>query len=204
MKEEPKRTLAFLCPKCGQSVAVERTEFQLAAAPSRLPCPCGGSALLVDMEADHVDLTVPCHACGRDHHIRCSAHAFLHQRALAFSCKATGLDCCYVGEEGPVLQALHRLEEAAAQMAEKPEREGTFLNETIMAEVLGELRDIAARGGISCTCGSKDYKVEVRYSSVELTCAACGAKLRLPAATGEDLEDLCCRYTLQIGEGGNG
>ncbi|MCI5703607.1 hypothetical protein [Candidatus Pseudoscillospira sp. SGI.172] len=199
--EEPKRTIAYLCPKCRQSVAVERTVFQLAAAPSRLPCPCGGSALLVEMEADHADLTVPCLYCGEDHHIRCSAHAFLHEKALAFSCKANGLDCCYVGEEGPVFRALRRLEEAAAQYGEKPGEEGesAFLNEAVMTEVMGELKDIAARGGISCTCGSKRYQVKVRYSAVELICAECGAKLRIPAATDDDLEELCCRYTLRIG-----
>lgn len=199
--EEPKRTIAYLCPKCRQSVAVERTVFQLAAAPSRLPCPCGGSALLVEMEADHADLTVPCLYCGEDHHIRCSAHAFLHEKALAFSCKANGLDCCYVGEEGPVFRALRRLEEAAAQYGEKPGEEGesAFLNEAVMTEVVGELKDIAARGGISCTCGSKHYQVKVRYSAVELICAECGAKLRIPAATDDDLEKLCCRYTLRIG-----
>lgn len=197
--EEPKRTLAYICPKCKQSVAVERTEFQLAAAPNKLPCPCGGSALRVEMEADHADLTVPCHACGKDHHIRCSAHALLHEKALAFSCKATGLDCLYVGEEGPVFRALRRLEETVDEMSGRPEEEKTFLNEAVMTEVLGELKDIAARDGISCTCGSKRYKINVHYSAVELECADCGAKLRIPAATGEDLEDLCCQATLTIG-----
>lgn len=196
--EEPKRTLAYLCPKCKQSVVVEMSEFRLAAASSKLPCPCGGSALLVEMEADHVDLTVPCLYCGEDHHIRCSAHAFLHEKALAFSCKATGLDCRYVGKEEPVFRALRRLEEATADMDET-DKEKSFLNEAIMTEVLGELKDIAARGGISCRCGSKEYKVKVNFSSVELACGQCGARLRLPAATGEDLEDLCCHYTLLIG-----
>lgn len=196
--EEPKRTLAYLCPKCKQSVVVEMSEFRLAAASSKLPCPCGGSALLVEMEADHVDLTVPCLYCGEDHHIRCSAHAFLHEKALAFSCKATGLDCLYVGKEEPVFRALRRLEEATADMDET-DKEKSFLNEAIMTEVLGELKDIAARGGISCCCGSKEYKVKVNFSSVELACGQCGARLRLPAATGEDLEDLCCHYSLLIG-----
>lgn len=201
--EEAKRTLAYICPKCKQSVVIERTAFQLAASSSRLPCPCGGSALGLEMEADHADLTVPCHACGQDHHIRCSVHDLLHRRALAFSCKATGLDCLYIGEEGPVFQALRHLEETAAQMEEKPENEGVFLNETIMEEVLGELTDIAGRGGISCACGSKDYQVKVHYSAVELRCARCGGRLRLGAATGEDLEALCCRATLTI-PGGEG
>ena len=84
---------------------------------------------------------------------------------------------------------------------EKPGEEGesAFLNEAVMTEVMGELKDIAARGGISCTCGSKHYQVKVRYSAVELICAECGAKLRIPAATDDDLEELCCRYTLRIG-----
>lgn len=201
--EETKRTIAYICPKCKQSVVIERTGFQLAASSSRLPCPCGGSALRVEMEADHADLTVPCHACGQEHHIRCSVHDLLHRRALAFSCKATGLDCLYVGEEGPVFQALRHLEETEQQMEEAPEHAGAFLNETIMEEVLGELTDIAGRGGISCTCGSKDYQVKVHYSAVELQCARCGGRLRLPAATGEDLEELCCRSTLVI-PGGEG
>lgn len=197
--EEPKRTIAYLCPSCKQSVVMEQSVFRLAAAPSKLPCPCGGSAMKVEMEADHADLTVPCIYCGKDHHIRVPVHAFLHEKALALSCKATGLDCCYVGEEQTVFAALRRLEEAAAQMGENPEETNSFLNEAVMTEVLGEIKDIAGRDGISCQCGSKKYKVKVHYSSVELECAQCGAKLRLPAATGEDLEDLCCRYTLLIG-----
>ena len=195
--EEPKRTLAYLCPKCKQSIVVEETVFRLAAAPSKFPCPCGGSALLVEMEADHVDLTVPCAYCGGDHQVRCSAHAFLHEKALAFSCKATGLDCLYVGEEASVFRALRRLEEATVQLEEAPE--GHFLNETVMTEVLEELKEIAARDGISCCCGSKKYSLRVHYGAVELICAECEAKLRVPAATGDDLEDLCCQYTLRIG-----
>lgn len=197
--EEPKRTIAYLCPSCKQSVVMEQSVFRLAAGPSKLPCPCGGSAMKVEMEADHADLTVPCLYCGKDHQIRVPVHAFLHEKALALSCKATGLDCCYVGEEQTVFGALRRLEEAASQMGDKPEEEGSFLNEAVMTEVLGELKDIASRDGVSCRCGSKEYKVKVHYSSVELECAQCGARLRLPAATGEDLEDLCCHYTLLIG-----
>lgn len=197
--QERKRTIAYLCPKCRQSVAMERTEFQLAAAPNKIPCPCGGSTLRVELEADRASLTIPCRYCGRDHHVRCSVHAFLRERALAFSCKATGLDCCYVGEEDAVFQALRRLEEAAEEIGENSEETGTFLNETVMMEVLGELKDIASRDGIACICGSKKYKVKIHYSSVELICADCGRKLRIPAVTGEDLEDLCCKYTLQIG-----
>ena len=85
MEEQSKRTLAYLCPACHQSVAVERTVFQLAAAANELPCPCGKSALRVEMLGDHMHLEVPCVACGHEHVVNCASNDFFHRRALAFS-----------------------------------------------------------------------------------------------------------------------
>ena len=68
-----------------------------------------------------------------------------------------------------------------------------------MYEVLSELKEIAARPrGITCACGSERYRMQVRPAAVDLICEDCGAKLRIGAATDEDLDRLCCRMTLQI------
>ena len=198
MGEEAKRTLAYLCPSCHQAVVAEKTVFSLAAAPGKIPCPCGKSALKTEIEGDRVKLTVPCLFCEKEHTVTCSTHAFLHEKALAFSCAASGLDCCYVGEEGPVFAAMKRLEEAVDKLEAAAGEKGTFLDEVIMHEVLSELRDIAQRGGISCTCGSREWKFQVNFSSVDLICGHCGRALRIPAATADDLEDLCCKNTLLI------
>ena len=56
MIEDAKRSIAFLCPVCRKPVIVERTVFQLAAAGSRLPCPCGQSAVEVALLGDQVRL----------------------------------------------------------------------------------------------------------------------------------------------------
>ena len=40
--------------------------------------------------------------------------------------------------------------------------------------------------------------VEVHGAAVELVCRSCGGRLRLPAATDEDLDRLCCQYRLTI------
>ena len=174
MVEEAKRTLAYLCPACRQSVAVERSVFQLAASANELPCPCGKSSLRVELMGDRVKLTVPCLFCGKDHTVTCSSHAFLHEKVLAFSCAASGLDCCYVGEEG------------------------AFLDELVMQEVLSELKEIAQRDGISCTCGSHRWKLQVNFSSIDLFCADCGGAMRIPAATASDIDDICCKNKLVI------
>ena len=200
MVEEAKRTLAYLCPACRQSVAVERSVFQLAASANELPCPCGKSALRVEMMGDRVKLTVPCLFCGKDHTVTCSSHAFLHEKVLAFSCAASGLDCCYVGEEGPVFAATARLERAADKLKEEQaaEEKAAFLDEIVMHEVLSEVKDIAARGGVSCACGSREWKLKVNYSSIDLICAQCGAQMRIPAATADDIDDICCKNTILI------
>ena len=84
---------------------VEKDVFALAASPTRIQCPCGHSELDVEFLPQRVRLKVPCLYCGREHLVSCSSHAFLREKALAFSCAQSGLDCCYVGEEGPVFAA---------------------------------------------------------------------------------------------------
>lgn len=200
MVDEVKRTLAYICPVCGKTVIMERSVFQLAAGKNELPCPCGESALTVDMMGDRCNITVPCLFCGKDHVVSCSTHALLHEKTLAFSCAASGLDCLYIGEEEPVFAAMKRLEEAVDKLIadNDSEEKNTFLDPLVMEEVLGEVKDIASRGGISCACGSKEYGIKVSYSAVDLICAHCGATLRLPAATADDIDDICCKTKLVI------
>ncbi len=200
MSAEQPRTIGFICPKCRQSVIVERSFFSLTAAPTRIVCPCGGSYFQTEYQGDRFVVEAPCVSCGGRHIAHCPSDAFLHQKALSFTCGKTGLDCCCVGEREDVYRAMRRLEQAVDQMdADKdPEQEGTFLNGLVMEEMLGEIRDIAARGGVRCTCGSKQWTLQVRYSSIQLDCARCGGMLRLSAATMDDLNDLCCKDELVI------
>lgn len=198
MIEDAKRSIAFLCPVCRKPVIVERTVFQLAAAGSRLPCPCGQSAVEVALLGDQVRLTVPCLFCEEEHTVTCSTAAFLQEETLAFSCAHSGLDCCYVGEQEAVFAAMRRLEETVDVLESEAGAQGMFLNDLVMEEILEELRDIGRRDGISCTCGSHKYSMAVRRGAVELICADCGGRLRLNAATDRDLDDLCCQMKLTI------
>ena len=199
MVQDTKRYLAYICPHCRQSVIVEKDLFSLAASTAHIQCPCGKSEVTVDFLPNRVQMKVPCLFCGREHTVSCSSRAFIREKALAFSCAASGLDCCYVGEEGPVYAATARLEQAVDKLTEEAgEERGAFLDEIVMHEVLSEIRDIAARGGISCACGSKDWTFQVNYSSVDLICAQCGAQMRIPAATADDIDDICCKHTILI------
>ena len=120
----------------------------------------------------------------------------LEGEGIGLACPKTRQLCCYIGQPQRVERALRQLELTVEKTRE--DRDGAFVDSVIMYEVLSELRDIAARGGVSCACGASGCAMEIQGAAVDLVCRQCGARLRLPAATDEDLDRLCCQYTLTI------
>ena len=193
---EETRSFGYICPACGKANFHTRSVFALTAAAARMECECGKEALEVQTDGTKFRLWVPCGVCGGHHQAECSADALLHGRGIGLSCPVKQDLCCYVGREQEVRRAMENL---ALRVEKDKGTDGeAFTDNVIMYEVLSELKDIAARGGITCTCGSTRYTVQVRRGAVDLICADCGGRLRLPAATDEDLDDLCCRMKLTI------
>ena len=89
--------------------------------------------------------------------------------------------------------ALQRLEEAVDKLEAASGEKGAFLDELVMVEVLSELKEIAQRDGISCTCGSTAGSS--RSISAPSTCSAptAGRAMRIWAATASDIDDICCK-----------
>lgn len=196
---EEMRTFGYLCPKCGKPVLASRSVFALEASNAEVACECGDSALEVKFDGEFYHLYVPCGICGEIHEARCTPGQIVGGNGIGLACPKTKQFCCYVGSEETVKKNLRELEilrEKEKQQGENPE---AFADSVIMYEVLSELKEIASReNGIVCGCGSHRYKMEIRRSTVDLICADCGAKLRIPAATDEDLDALCCHLKLEI------
>ena len=193
---EETRSFGYICPACGKANFHTRSVFALTAAAARMECECGKEALEVQTDGTKFRLWVPCGVCGGHQQAECSADALLHGRGIGLSCPVKQDLCCYVGREQEVRRAMENL---ALRVEKDKGTDGeAFTDNVIMYEVLSELKDIAARGGITCTCGSTRYTVQVRRGAVDLICADCGGRLRLPAATDKDLDDLCCRMKLTI------
>lgn len=193
---EKMRAFGYICPHCGKPVYGERTEFALNAAAVALVCDCGRSELTAETDGRAFRITVPCGVCGGEHRAEVSVEQVLHGEGVGLACPEKKQLCCYIGDIYRVQAALRELELVLEK--KKEGGEDAFVDNVIMYEVLSELKDIAARDGISCACGSRDYAIQVHGAAVDLVCRRCGARLRLPAATDEDLDKLCCQYTLTI------
>ena len=170
---EETRSFGYICPKCGRAVMARHSAFSLAAAAAHIECPCGQSDMLIETDGSRFRLWVPCGLCGETHQAECSADAVLRGRGIGLACPKTRQICCYVGQEDQVSAQMEQLAvRAAKEKAEDPE---AFTDNIIMYEVLSELKDIAARGGIRCRCGSTRYGIQVHRDSVDLCCQDCGA-----------------------------
>ena len=193
---EESRSFGYLCPHCKKPVLAQRTRFALSAAAVRIECTCEKSELRAETDGLRFRLWVPCGLCGETHQAEVSSEAMLDGRGVGLACPKTKQLCCYIGRQEQVEKAMQELElRAEKDRCEEPE---AFTDNVIMYEVLSELKDIAGRGGIAGACGSHRYTMQVRRGAVDITCADCGGRLRIPAATDSDLDDLCCRMTLTI------
>lgn len=198
MREEM-RTFGYLCPACGKTVMASRSVFALEASNAEIACECGKSALRVTFDGERYHATVPCGLCGETHEALCPVERVV-DGATALACAKTKQFCCFIGGEGTVEKHLRELEVLAEKEKQQTDRgEEAFSDSVIMYEVLSELKEIAARtDGVTCGCGSRRYGMEIRRSAVDLICRDCGAKLRIPAATSRDLDDLCCHWKIVI------
>ena len=193
---EELRSFGYICPQCGRAVMAARSIFALSAAAARIECACGKTELDIQTDGQRFRLQVPCGLCGQTHTAECTADAVLRGRGVGLACPRTKQICCYVGQSEQVRRSMEEL--AVRTEKEKAGNEETFTDNVIMYEVLSELKDIAARDGISCTCGSREYAIRIRRDAVDLECGRCGGRLRLGAATDEDLDRLCCQMKLTI------
>ena len=194
---EETRSFGYVCPKCGKAVVARRSKFALCGGGGTdRNAQVAGSAALEVQTAACASAVVPCGLCGgvQSGGVQRSGAAGgpWHRPGLPGDEAAV----LYAGEEG---QVMARTEELAIRVdKERSEQREAFTDNVIMYEVLSELKDMAGRGGVRCTCGSRDYGIRIHRDAVDLTCRACGGRLRLPAATDEDLDQLCCRMTLEI------
>ncbi|MCI6567759.1 MAG: hypothetical protein MSF32_02490 [Dysosmobacter sp.] len=198
---EHMRTFGYLCPQCGRTVMASRSLEALEASNAEVACEEGDSALEVKFDGEKYHIYVPCGICGETHEAVCTPEQLTEGPGIGLACAKTKQFSCFIGTEGIVEKNLREM--AILAEKEKQSEDGAgpeaFADSVIMYEVLSELKEIASRDkGITCGCGSARYGMEIRRSAVDLVCRDCGAKLRIPAATDSDLDDLCCHLRLVI------
>ena len=191
--EEMVRSIGFLCSECGFPEQRQLSIFAFSGGETELCCrQCAKSRTKIVRNGERILITVPCIVCNERHTVMCSAHDFLYEPILAFSCSASGMDCCYVGKEEIVQKALRKLIDTLNAVSEEARQAAskTVLKETILFEAMLQITDRSDQGKIRCECGSDDWDLDIRGAKIHVICNTCHGRLCLSAATIDDLEEI--------------
>ena len=179
-----------------------RSIFALEASDAEIACECGGSVLRTEYDGRTTGYMSPA-ACAPKPIWQFARRTGCCRGATALACSQTKQFCCFIGPEGIVEKNLRELVILAEKEKQQQEEPEAFADNVIMYEILSELKDIAARpDGITCACGSNRWRAwsmpGLLPSGGPGDAGTAAPRLRIPAATDRDLDDLCCHMKLVI------
>jgi len=126
-------TVAYRCPECGGMVVSPVGAFALTGDMFRLKCPCGGSALEIQLGKEKVRLVVPCVACPPPHHYNMSRQLFFSRDIFTLACPYTSIGCAFIGSADKVREAYDESTRTLAEMLGVDSGEIDFSDEAARA-----------------------------------------------------------------------
>ncbi len=186
----PKESIvSYRCPHCGTTVMSMIGTFALSGDLIKLKCSCGESELIISYTNDNkIRLTVPCLACENPHTYNISSEAFFSRELLELSCKALGINICFVGNKDNVFEAIEKSDkelqemmgeyslEDIGKMSGNPE--GSITDAQVYDLVRFMLCEMQDENAITCNCadGIGEYDFTITQDGVEVFCTKCNAK----------------------------
>ena len=181
--------IAYRCPECGQTIYGFVGKFALSANLLRIKCPCGGSALDINITNDRkIRLSVPCIFCKQNHSFVVSESIFFGREKFLLNCPYANMDICFIGEKELIDRELDRsgreLERLLADLEAESfkDMQPTELEEsevlpdpTVYDAIRFLVKELEADGHIDCPCHRGTYELRFSESGIEVYCPDCGA-----------------------------
>lgn len=193
-------TFAYKCYHCGMSEFVSTSLFRLVAKGECYHnCICGMEGIHLFQEKRGISVVVPCINCGDRHTFHMSAADVLHGKVHVLECPSTDMHCCVAGDDKKVRQSLDAIEAELEKMLDHFGYECHFKNSHVMLYALNRIHDIAEKGGITCSCGSRDVDLNLLEDRVVLICGHCGGTRAIQASSNRHLRSLVRSRSIRIG-----
>ena len=182
--------IAYRCPECGTMIYGFVGKFALSANLLRVKCPCGHSALDVNITNDNkIRLSVPCIFCKKNHSFVVSQSIFFGRDVFLLNCPYANMDICFIGDKdkidlesersGRELERLLSDLEAESIKDMQPsdvEDDEILPDPTIYDAIRFLVKEIEAEGKIDCPCHSGVYDLRFCNEGIEVYCPECEAR----------------------------
>ncbi len=186
----PKQThIAYICPSCGSVIYGIAGKFTLSADLFRIKCPCGESALDINITNDKkIRLSVPCLFCKQNHNYVVSENIFFGRDLFLLNCPYANMDICFIGDKSETDKAVSHAEDELKRMLvnmELDDMRDLQPKDMDESEVLPDpqvydtlrflISELKEDNKINCPCRSGDYDLRFTDSGIQVYCKNCQA-----------------------------
>lgn len=177
------RTVAYMCPGCGEMAFGAFTLFELSGERGiAVNCDCGKSQLKIFPKSKtQYAVSLRCLVCDEEHEYDVPLHELMRQSCMDFSCPDILIGLAYIGKRDAVAAAVQENNAYMEEIVAACGLEHTGKNGITMLKALDKIQELSDDKHLSCACGSTMIDVDVLEDELILECCMCGATLSFTA-----------------------
>lgn len=171
------RTVAYICPGCGETAFGEFSLFGFSGERGiSVKCGCGKSQLkIVPKTKTQYAVLLPCIMCDETHVFHVPLNDFMRQECIDLSCPDILIGLAYIGKKSAVTAAVKENDAYLKEVVTACGLEHTGKNGITMLKALDKIQELSEDGNLTCECGSNMIDVDVLEDALILECCTCGA-----------------------------
>lgn len=177
------RTVAYMCPGCGEMAFGEFSLFELSGERGiSVKCDCGKSQLKIFPKSKtQYAVSLRCLVCDEEHAFDVPLIDFMRQSCIDFSCPDILIGLAYVGKKDAVMASVQENDAYIEEIVSACGLEHTGKNGITMLKALDKIQELSDDGSLICECGSNMIDVDVLEDELVLECCMCGASVSFTA-----------------------
>ncbi len=172
------RTIAYVCPGCGEVAYGDFSIFGLSGGRGiSVSCDCGRSSLEMSTKnGTTYQIVAKCQVCEQNHIYAVTLNDLMHQRILEYSCPEILMGLVFIGKRENVEHAVDENNKYIKEVLTTCGIEHAGKDGITILKALDKIQELSDEGGLSCECGSNLIDLEVLENGIVLECCTCGAK----------------------------
>lgn len=177
------RTVAYMCPGCGETTFADFSLFEFSGGRGiSIKCDCGKSYLKIYPKTKtQFIISQRCLICDVEHEFAVTLDELMKRKCIDFVCPEIliGLSC--IGKKEEVNAYVKENENYIRGIVSACGLEHTGRNGITMLKALDKIQELSDEGCLSCECGSNLIDVDVLEDELILECCKCGAEISFTA-----------------------
>ena len=171
------RTVAYICPGCGEIAYGDFSLFELSGGRGiSVSCDCKKSSLAIMPKNDTTySVRVKCQVCEKNHEYAVPLSDLLRKNFLDFLCPELLMGLAFIGDSASVEKAIEENNKYIKEILTTCGIEHAGKNGIPILKALDKIQLLSDGGGVRCECGSDLIDLDVLENGIVLECCECGA-----------------------------